>query len=67
MYLNIDGWEMEREQAAPSVGDDVLGKTVNMYMQLIAHVEKQVKTIKLQDDKVSRFCYASLYFACKSV
>lgn len=57
---------MEREQTAAFVGDDVLEKSVNMYMQLIANVEKQMKIIKLQDCKVSRFCYTSLYFDYKS-
>ncbi|XP_009332561.1 PREDICTED: uncharacterized protein LOC103925557 [Pygoscelis adeliae] len=47
---NFD-FKMEREQTAALVGDDVLEKSVNMYMQLIANVEKQMKIIKLQDCK----------------
>lgn len=41
-------------------------KIVKMYIQLIADTEKQMKTITLQDCKVRRFCYTSLYFGRKS-
>lgn len=56
---------MEREQTAAFVVDDVLEKIVNMYMQLTANVEKQMKIIKLQDCKASRFCSTSPFLPIK--
>ncbi|KAM9274113.1 V-set and immunoglobulin domain-containing protein 4 [Morus bassanus] len=47
---NLD-FKMEREKMAAFVGDHVLEKIVNMYVQFIANVEKQMKIIKLQDCK----------------